>query len=77
MIKYEACFQELCAVIKKHSADLSATEVLAIGANMVGKMIAMQDRRTVTPEMAMQIVIENIELGNRQVIDALTAEGNG
>ena len=40
-------------------------------ANMVGKLLAMQDQRKFTAEVAMEIVAMNIERGNAQVSDAL------
>ncbi len=39
---------------------------LAIAANMVGKLIAMQDQRTMTSEIALQTVIENLTAGNEE-----------
>ena len=52
-------------------------EILAIAANMVGKLVAMQDQRVVTPAIAMETVAKNIEVGNKQVIDALTNSQGG
>lgn len=69
--KHEALYQELVAVLKKHGATLTPEELLAIGANMVGKLIAMQDQRVTSPERAMNIVMENIKLGNEQAIAAV------
>jgi hypothetical protein len=69
--EHEVAFQELCDLVRKHSEDLSALEVLAVAANVVGKLVAMQDQRTTTPEVAMEIVARNIELGNEQVLQHL------
>lgn len=44
--------------------DMPAQEILAITSQFVGQLVALQDRRVMTPEMAMQIVSENIEIGN-------------
>lgn len=63
---------ELVAVLRKHGDKLTATEMLALSAHLVGQIIAMQDQRTTTPAMAMQIVSENIEQGNREVLDGLS-----
>jgi hypothetical protein len=65
--EYEVAYQDLCALVNKHSDKLTSLQVLAVAANMLGKLIAMQDQRTVTPEMAMKVVTENLERGNRQV----------
>ncbi len=40
-------------------------------ANMLGKLLAYQDQRTMTSAMAMEIVVQNIEEGNRQAIAAV------
>lgn len=52
---------------------MSAQEMLALSAHLVGQIIAMQDQRTVTPEMAMKIVARNIEQGNQEAVDGLSA----
>lgn len=59
------------AVIKKHTGDLTALEMLGVCSHLVGQLIALQDQRTVTSAMAMQIVSENIEVGNQEVIAGL------
>lgn len=70
--KHEVAYQELAAVLKKQ-ADLgvSAEELLAIAANMLGKLIAMQDQRTMTSERALKIVIENMTHGNEELFAQL------
>jgi hypothetical protein len=67
--EHEATFQDLIGLIKKH--DITPPEMLAIAANMVGKLLAMQDQRTMSKQSAMRIVTKNIEIGNQQVIDQL------
>lgn len=62
----------MLAVIRKEAADLDAIEILAIAAYTVGQLIALQDQRTITPSMAMEIVAKNIEAGNLHVIEGLT-----
>ncbi len=68
---HEAFFQDLIALMNKHAGKLDSSEMLAISANVVGKIIAMQDQRTMTQDKAMEIVAKNIEMGNRQVIDEM------
>jgi exonuclease VII large subunit len=46
--------------------------MLAIAANMLGKLLAYQDQRSMTPTAAMEIIIQNIEEGNRQAIAEVT-----
>lgn len=71
--EHEVAYQDLCALVNKHADKLTALELLAVAANMIGKLVAMQDQRTVTPDKAMRVVAENLEHGNRQVLDQLTA----
>lgn len=72
--EHEVAYQDICALASKHAAKLSSAELLAIAANMVGKMIALQDQRAMTPAEAMEIVANNIEYGNQTVVRNL-AEG--
>ena len=66
--EHEATYQELVAIVRRHADQLSALEILAIAANMVGKLIALQDQRTVSPSAAMEVVSKNIEMGNQQAL---------
>lgn len=75
--EHEVAYQDLCALVSKHADKLSSLELLAIGANMIGKLVAMQDQRTVTPEIAMETVARNIEAGNRMVLEQLSASKRG
>ena len=70
--EYEAAYQDVCALLAEHKDKLTAIEMLAIAANLVGKLVAMQDQSAITPEQAMQLVSRNIEHGNQQAIAAMT-----
>lgn len=70
--EHEVAYQELIALVNKHARKLSAIEMLAVAANMLGKLIAMQDQRSVTPQAAMKVVADNIEHGNKTVLDQLS-----
>lgn len=65
---HEVAYQELVKLLHKHGDKIGAAEMLAIAANMIGKLIALQDQRVITNDMAMEIVGSNIELGNQQAI---------
>lgn len=67
--EHEVAYQDLCKLVNKHADKLTSLELLAIAANMLGKLVALQDQRSVSPSMAMKIVAENIEHGNKQVLD--------
>lgn len=75
--EHEVCYQDLCALVTKHSAKLTAIEVLAVAANMVGKIAAMQDQRTCSIGLAREIIAKNLERGNRQVIETLANKTAG
>ncbi len=70
--EHEVVYQDLIDLMSKRAGEVSAVEMLAIAANAVGKLIALQDRRRVTPEMAMEIVVKNIEVGNAHSIAHLS-----
>lgn len=69
---HEKFRQELCDLLKKHSVSLSAMEMLAITANLVGKLMAMQVQRSSTLEEVITVVMVNIKSGNKQVVDDLS-----
>jgi hypothetical protein len=70
--EHEIAYQKLTALVRKQAdKGLSTLELLALAANMVGKLVAMQDQRTVTPERALKIVADNVALGNEQAVEAL------
>ena len=58
-------------LLKKHAGNLDAKEMLALAAHLVGQIIAMQDQRTVSREIALEIVTRNIEVGNAEVLSEL------
>jgi hypothetical protein len=69
--EHEVAYQDLCALVNKHAAKLTSLELLAIASNMLGKLVALQDQRTVSPALAMEVVAQNIEHGNKMVLDQL------
>lgn len=72
----EACRQALLAAIHPYADHLGSHGMLAVASALVGQLIAMQDQRTTTPAMAMEIVARNIEGANAQVLaDLRDAQG--
>lgn len=69
--EHEVAYQDLCQLVNRHASKLPSLELLAVAANMLGKLIALQDQRTISPSRAMEIVAQNIEHGNKQVLDEL------
>lgn len=68
---------EVCALLERHGSNLSANEMLALASHLVGQIIALQDQRTMTPDLCMKIVSKNIEIGNREVFDDLAFKTEG
>lgn len=75
--EHEVAYQDLTALVAKHADKLSSLELLAVAANMLGKLVALQDQRTVTPAKAMKIVAKNLELGNKQALNELFGKTAG
>jgi hypothetical protein len=75
--EHEVLYRDLCALLNKHADKVTSRELLAVAANMLGKLLALQDQREMTTDLAMQIVLKNIEHGNKQVIEQLSkTKGN-
>jgi len=75
--EHEVAYQDLCVLLNRHADKLSALELLAVAANMLGKLLALQDQRKVTPTQAMEIVAQNIERGNQQALaQVMQSRGN-
>lgn len=70
-VKHQVAYDSVLALVKSQVPGISAVELLAIAANLVGKLIAMQDQRAVSVEMALKIVSENVEMGNAQMYKEL------
>ncbi len=56
------------ALLNKFAGKLDAQDMLALAAHLVGQIVAMQDMRKVTPEMALELVQRNIEQGNAEAV---------
>jgi uncharacterized lipoprotein YehR (DUF1307 family) len=61
---HKVAFEDLGNLLAKHGQKVDAAQMLAIAANMIGKMIALQDERTMTSERALEIVRLNLQKGN-------------
>lgn len=75
--EHEVAYQDLCQLVNKNADKLNPLELLAVAANMLGKLIALQDQRKTSPDMAMKVVCANIEHGNQSVIAELTTKTAG
>ena len=75
--RHQVVYQDLGVLLSKHANSVTAAEILAIAANMVGKLIALQDQRTMSKDVAMEIVAQNIEQGNAEIIQNLQNSQGG
>ena len=67
---------DLKAAIGRHQ-QLTPDMMLAGASQLVGNLIALQDQRKMTPEMALALVQSNIEVGNREAMaEVLGASGS-
>jgi len=69
--EHEVLYQELAKLVGRYADKMTSEEVLAVGANMLGKLLAFQDQRTMTRERGLEIIIKNIETGNAQAVSEL------
>lgn len=73
----EAFRQELIQLCRRHMVEDTAEALLAIAAQAVGQMIAMQDARRYDSAMVMALVSENMMSGNKHAVEAAIAEAGG
>lgn len=74
--RHQAFHEAFAKLLDEHFSDLPALEVLAVASYAVGTLIALQDRRKITPDLVMEIVGANIEAGNRRAVEGvLNAKG--
>lgn len=58
--------------------NMPSQDILAIVSQFVGQLIALQDQRQMTPDQAMQLVGQNIEIGNQAaILTLMDTEGEG
>lgn len=69
--EHEVAYQDLCALMNKHADKISAIELLAVASNMLGKLLAMQDQRVTSVDLAKETMVRNIEQGNQQAVEQL------
>lgn len=64
-------------VMRKFGDRVTPMEQLAVVSYMAGQLIALQDQKTVTPEMAMEVVNANLQAGNQDVVAFMDAPAGG
>jgi hypothetical protein len=73
---HKAFIDDLKAALGRHT-NLSGMEMLAVVSQFLGSIIAFQDRRRFTAEEVMEIVGQNIEVGNQIALESLLRQPEG
>lgn len=68
---HDAFHSDVCDLLNRHGENLTVEEMLAVASKLVGRLVAMQDQRTMTSEKAMALIERNIEAGNRDMVEQL------
>ena len=68
--KHRRIHKDFKKVLRRYEKDLTAIEMLAVAAHLVGTLIALQDKDKVTPEEAVKLVQLNIQAGNDEAVRA-------
>jgi len=63
---------DLALVVNKYHAELNSFEVLAVLANFVGKLIAVEPS-SATPAQLMKLMLTNMDQGNLEVVKGLVS----
>lgn len=71
---HQAFRNDMVETMRKHQ-HLPPDQMLAIAAYFVGQLVALQDQRKMTPQMALAVVSENIEAGNAQAMKEVASAG--
>lgn len=66
----ENCRQAMLAAMRPYADKLGKPGMLAVASALVGQIIALQDQRTMTNAMIVEIVQRNIEYANAETITA-------
>lgn len=78
--KYQQLHQAMLTVFRIHASEFTAQELLAVSSQVTGQLMALQDAsKPNCQEIAIAVVMENIEIGNRYAIETaikLETKGN-
>ena len=67
----EITYAQLCEFLRQYGGNLSPQQFLAMVANVLGKVLALQDQNTMTLNDAMAMINKNIIAGNKQALAAM------
>lgn len=74
---HQAAMAALKEAMRPYADDLGAEGMLALAAQLVGNLIALQDQRKWTSAQVMELVSKNIEEGNAVAIRNMLGETKG
>ena len=74
---HRAYLEELKSCLGSTGKDLESDVLLAITAQFTGMLIAHLDQRKYTPDLAMEMIMENIVTGNQAALAELNGEPGG
>ena len=66
--------RDMVEALRKHDHELCDLEMLAVASQVVGNLIALQDETSVSADFAMQLVLANIEEGNRAALEDVSGK---
>lgn len=75
--EHHALLAAMRAPIGVEGRDIDAPIILAIAAQLVGQLIAVQDQSRWTREACMDLVCRNIEIGNREAVSSMLDQRPG
>ena len=67
---YDSMYAELADVLIKYKDKVTLEARLAALSGMVGKLLAFVDPQLMTTDQAMEVVLRNMEAGNKAAMDA-------
>jgi hypothetical protein len=72
--EFKVAYQDVVDLLRKHAGKgLTTIEMLAIVANLCGKVLAMQDQRKISVSEALVVLHANIETGNQEAVAMMSA----
>lgn len=75
--EHDAFLDELRATLGSSGKNLQAEDLLVVTAQFLGILVALQDSRRFTPQMVMEMVMRNIEIGNAATVDTYLGQTEG
>lgn len=63
--------------LRVHAPDMDPIDLVAVMAQTLGQMVALLDQRQFTPQLAMQVVEENLLAGNAAMVESKLGKTRG